>query len=45
MPADRMKELETWDVEAIEAGIRGLAESEIGAGKVIHLPLGDLRED
>ncbi|NLO05547.1 MAG: glutamate--tRNA ligase [candidate division WS1 bacterium] len=37
MLADRMKELETWDVEAIEAGIRGLAEElEIGAGKVIH---------
>ncbi|MGI5819018.1 MAG: glutamate--tRNA ligase [Armatimonadota bacterium] len=35
--AERLEDAETWDVDAIEAAIRGLAEDlDVGAAKVIH---------
>ncbi len=37
MLAERVAELETWDVDAIESAIRGLAEDlDVSAAKVIH---------
>ncbi len=37
MLADRLDALESWNVDSVEAAVRGLAEElEVGAGQVIH---------